>query len=51
MPGAGVIVLETIFTFLQSLIHRLQEKLVILGDFECHFTFLQGDSENGFIGV
>jgi hypothetical protein len=32
--------LEIIFTFLQSLIHRTQDKLVSQCDFDCHFTFL-----------
>ena len=32
--------LEIIFTYLQSLIHRTQDKLVSKCDFDCRFTFL-----------
>ena len=32
--------LEIIFTFLQSLIQRTQDKLVFWCDFDCLFTFL-----------
>ena len=32
--------LEIIFTFLQSSIHRTQDKLVSKCDFDCTFTFL-----------
>ena len=38
----AVIIFKTILTFLQSLIHRLKDKLVFCCNFDYHYTFLPG---------